>query len=189
MRFSPLAVSGARLVEAEPHVDDRGSFARAWCRREFAEAGLDVDFVQANVARSRAAGTLRGLHWQEEPHAEAKLVRCTRGAVYDVIADVRPESPTFLEWSGVELEAGDARQVFVPAGCAHGYQALREGTEIFYMVSAFYAPESERGIRWDDPAFEVEWPTAPTEVSDKDRSWPAFEPGERAAGGDGGGRG
>lgn len=189
MRFSPLAVSGARLVEAEPHVDDRGSFARAWCRREFAGAGLDVDFVQANVARSRAAGTLRGLHWQEEPHAEAKLVRCTRGAVYDVIADVRPGSPTFLEWSGVELEAGDGRQVFVPAGCAHGYQALREGTEIFYMVSAYYAPESERGIRWDDPAFEVEWPMAPTEVSDKDRSWPAFEPGERAAGGDGGGRG
>lgn len=185
MRFSALGVHGARLVEAEPHTDERGSFARAWCRREFAEEGLDVEFVQANVARTREAGTLRGLHYQEEPHAEAKLLRCTRGAVYDVMVDLRPGSPTYMEWAGVELTAESGDQVFVPAGCAHGYQTLRDDSEVFYLVSAFYAPEAEGGIRWDDPAFDVDWPAEPTEISEKDRSWPLFEPdggGERAGG-------
>ncbi len=176
MNFSPLSVHGARLIESEFHVDHRGSFARAWCRREFSEAGIDVEFVQANLARTDSAGTIRGLHYQEEPHAEAKLLRCTRGAVYDVIVDIRPDSPTFMEWAGVELSSEDATRVFVPAGCAHGYQTLRDESEVSYLVSAFYTPRAEGGIRWDDPAFEVDWPMAPTEMSEKDRSWPLFDP-------------
>lgn len=183
MLFSPLDVHGAHLVEAEPHVDDRGSFARAWCRREFGDAGLETEFVQANVSATERAGTVRGLHYQRAPHAEAKLVRCTRGALFDVIVDVRPESPTYGEWAGVELTADGGRQVYVPAGCAHGYQTLRDGTRVFYMVSAFYAPEAEAGVRWDDPAFGVEWPMEPTAVSEKDRGWPPFASrGARARG-------
>ena len=187
MRIVDLPVEGARRIEPDFHRDDRGGFARAWCRKEFSEAGIELDFVQANVARTAEAGVVRGLHYQVEPHAEAKLLRCTRGAVFDVIVDVRPDSETYLEWVGVELDAEGASQVLVPAGCAHGYQTLREDCEVFYLVSAYYAPEAERGIRWDDPAFGVDWPRAATSVSPKDRGWPPFRAEESRASGAGGG--
>lgn len=185
LRFTELPVSGAFRIEPTLHADDRGSFARAWCRREFSRAGIEVEFVQANTARTREAGTIRGLHFQAPPHSEAKLFRCTGGAIYDVIVDVRPGSDTYGEWTGVELDPGEAAQVFVPAGCAHGYQTLEDGSEVFYLVSAYYAPEAERGIRYDDPTFGIEWPRAPTVVSDKDRSWPPFTGADAgSAGGD-----
>lgn len=180
MRFHELSVHGAFLIEPEFHVDERGRFARAWCRREFAREGLDVEFVQANMARTRKAGTIRGLHYQETPHSEAKLLRCTKGAIFDVIVDVRQGSETYMEWEGLQLDAEDAFQVFVPAGCAHGYQVLRDGSEVFYLVSAFYAPEAERGFRYDDPALAIDWPREPIGVSEKDRSWPPFSRSSRS---------
>lgn len=174
LRLTNLPLTGAFRIEPTFHEDDRGAFARAWCRREFSRAGIEVEFVQANMARTAEAGTIRGLHYQAPPHSEAKLLRCTRGSIYDVVVDVRPGSDTHGEWTGIELDASSASQVFVPAGCAHGYQTLEEGSEVFYLVSAFYAPGAERGIRYDDPAFGIDWPRAPTVLSEKDRSWPPY---------------
>jgi dTDP-4-dehydrorhamnose 3,5-epimerase len=174
MTFTETPITGAWLVDADPRGDDRGFFARVWCRREFAEKGLDAPFVQCNLASSRRQGTLRGLHYQADPHGEAKLVRCIRGSVFDVIVDLRPESASYLRWFGVELSDQNRRSIYVPAGCAHGYQALTDGCEVLYPVSAFYAPEAERGIRWNDPSFHIEWPLEPAHMSIKDRNWPDF---------------
>lgn len=181
MIFRETAVAGAFVIELEPRGDERGFFARAFCRHEFEEHGLNPAVVQCNVSISAAEGTLRGMHFQLPPHEEAKLVRCTRGALWDVALDLRPDSPTYRRWSGVELTADNRRMLYVPEGCAHGFQTLVPDTEAFYQVSAAYAPDAERGVRWDDPAFAIEWPsTARRVLSPKDATWPDYEP--RASG-------
>lgn len=175
MVFTETALPGAFLVDLERREDERGFFARAWCEREFSEQGLATRVVQCNLSFNRERGTLRGMHFQRPPHAEVKLVRCTRGAVYDVVIDMRPDSPTFKQWLGVELTAENGRALYVPEGFAHGYQTLVPETETFYQVSEFYAPEAEGGVRWNDSAFGIEWPLADEPVlSEKDRTWPDF---------------
>jgi dTDP-4-dehydrorhamnose 3,5-epimerase len=175
MIFTNGSLEGAYIIDLQKHGDSRGFFARTYCQREFAEHGLATDMVQTNMSFSAEQGTLRGLHYQLPPHEEAKLMRCTQGAVYDVTVDVRPDSPTFMQWMGVELTAENRRIVYVPEGCAHGFLTLIDDTEVSYQVSAFYTPGVERGIRFNDPAFAIEWPTELRVVSDKDRSWPDFE--------------
>ncbi len=175
MIFRETSLKGAFVIEPEPIEDSRGFFARAWCQREFEAHGLNPGLTQANIAFSRQRGTLRGLHYQANPFAEAKLIRCVKGRVFDVIVDLRPASPTFKEWRGVELAGENYRMLYVPEGFAHGYQALVDDTEVFYLVSQFYTPEAERGIRWDDPAFDIDWPLkCEAVVSKKDRDWPAY---------------
>ncbi len=177
MIFTPTGIQDVTIVELEPRSDERGHFARAWCAREFAEQGIETPFVQANVASSKAAGTLRGLHYQDTPHAEAKLVRCTAGAIFDVAVDVRPASPTYLDWFGVSFSAANGRMLYLGTGIAHGYQALTDDAETYYLVSAEYAPSAERGLRWDDPALGIEWPLPEAPIlSPKDRAWPLLDP-------------
>ena len=150
-------------------------FERVWCRDELATQGLRGDFVQCNRSVSVTAGTIRGLHWQAAPYGEVKLVSCVRGRVFDVIVDVRPESPTFLRWFGAELSAGNRTMAYVPEGCAHGYLTLEADSEVTYPVTAMYHPQAERGLRWDDPAIGIEWPLTPAVVSPKDQSWPHLQ--------------
>lgn len=177
MIFTETKLEGAFVVEIERIEDERGFFARAWCEKEFEAHGLNVRWVQANLAFSERRGTLRGLHYQIAPYEEAKLMRCTSGAIYDVIVDLRPDSPTYTQWLGIELTADNHKALYVPKGFAHGYQILMDDTETFYPVSQFYSPGFERGIRWDDPAFGIEWPEVGTRIiSDKDRSWPDYLP-------------
>jgi dTDP-4-dehydrorhamnose 3,5-epimerase len=172
--FSEGAVAGAFAVELELRRDARGWFARSWCAREFAQHGLLARIAQVNTQWSPQVGTLRGLHWQEPPHAEVKLVRCTRGAVYDVIVDLRPGSPTFRRSMACELTPDNGLMLYAPEGCAHGYLTLKEDTEVTYFTSEFYAPEAARGIRFDDPAFDIRWPAAVRVVSNQDRQWPDY---------------
>lgn len=172
MRFVETGVEGAWVIEPTPHQDGRGRFLRAWCAREFAEHGVEFVPVQANMGYSVAKGTVRGLHWQTAPAIEAKLVRCTRGAMFDVVVDLRPRSATFGKWYGVELTADNSRMLYVPPCCAHGYQTLEAHTEMHYMASEFYTPSAAKGARFDDPAFAIRWPLAATVVSEQDRSWP-----------------
>ncbi|HEX2111114.1 MAG TPA: dTDP-4-dehydrorhamnose 3,5-epimerase [Gaiellaceae bacterium] len=175
MIFTETDLKDAFVVDLERREDERGFFARAWCANEFADAGLSTRLVQCNVSFNRYRGTLRGMHYQVAPHAEVKLVRCTRGAIYDVIIDLRPESPTYKQWEGFELSAGNGRALYVPEGFAHGYQTLTDEVETFYQVSEFYAPGAERGVRWNDPAFGVEWPLPDDPImSEKDKTWPDF---------------
>jgi dTDP-4-dehydrorhamnose 3,5-epimerase len=175
--FTETEVLGAFIIDLERRGDERGFFARAFCRREFEEHGLNPEVVQCNLSLSADIGTLRGMHFQLPPHEEAKLVRCTRGALYDVALDLRPKSPSYLRWVGAELTAENRTMLYVPEGCAHGFQTLATDTEAFYQVSASYAPEAERGVRWDDPAFGIEWPEAAERtLSDKDRAWPDYVP-------------
>jgi dTDP-4-dehydrorhamnose 3,5-epimerase len=175
MIFSETELAGAYVVDLERREDERGFFARAWCANEFAEHGLSTKLVQANLSFNSRKGTLRGMHYQVEPHAEAKLVRCTRGAIYDVIIDLRPDSETYRHWIGVELDADSRRALYVPEGFAHGYQTLAPDSETFYQVSEFYAPDAERGVRWNDPAFGIVWPDSEKAfLSEKDRDWPDF---------------
>lgn len=163
------------MLALAPREDERGFFARAFCQRENLDHGLETSFVQANVSVTRRRGTIRGLHYQVAPSEEAKLVRCTRGAVWDVVLDLRAGSPSRGRWFGVELTADNHRQLYVPKGCAHGYQTLADDTELFYLVSAFYSPSDERGIRWNDPAFAIDWPVRDgIDLSPKDRSWPDY---------------
>lgn len=175
MDFSPTPLKDAFVVEIEPHGDSRGFFARAWCRQEFEEQGLSTHVEQCNLSFNETKGTLRGMHFQRPPHSEVKLIRCTRGAIWDVIVDLRPNSETYKRWFGVELTGENRRMLYVPEGFAHGYQTLVDATETLYQVSAAYAPDSEGGVRWDDPAFGIEWPdeTART-ISEKDAAWPDF---------------
>jgi dTDP-4-dehydrorhamnose 3,5-epimerase len=180
MRFTQTDLLGASVIDPSPHEDDRGRFMRAWCEREFAEHGLGFSPVQANMGFSVRKGTVRGMHFQAVPALEAKLIRCTRGAIFDVAIDLRPESASYGKWCGAKLSAENGRMLYVPERCAHGYQTLEECTEIFYMASGFYTPSSVRGVRFDDPAFGVQWPLAATVVSEQDRSWPLM----RAAKGD-----
>jgi dTDP-4-dehydrorhamnose 3,5-epimerase len=174
MRFTPTRLSGAFILDPERREDARGHFARTFCRREFEAHGLKPDIAQANVAWNARKGTLRGMHYQVAPAAETKLVRCTRGALWDVIVDLRPDSRTFLEHVGVELSAENGRQLFVPELFAHGYITLADDTEAAYQVGEFYAPDAERGIRYDDPALGISWPLPVEVISDKDAAWPAF---------------
>lgn len=175
MIFEETSLYGAYIIRLHRIEDERGFFARTFCEREFDAQGLISRMVQSNIGFSRKAGTLRGLHYQAKPHAEAKLVRCTRGAIFDVMADVRPDSPTFRSWLGLELSAENRVMVYVPEGMAHGYLALADESELFYQVSAFYTAGAEHGIRWNDPTFEIQWPKVEELiVSEKDRNWPDF---------------
>jgi dTDP-4-dehydrorhamnose 3,5-epimerase len=160
----------------EKRGDDRGFFARVYCEREFGAAGLECHFVQVNNSLSAKKGTLRGLHYQLAPSSEVKVVRCVRGALWDAVVDLRPDSPTYTRWFGVELNADNRRMIYVPRGFAHAILTLVEDTEAFYLVSSFYAPEYERGLRWNDPKFEIKWPIQPTDISSKDAAWPDFDP-------------
>ena len=163
-------------MDIEPRRDERGYFARVWCAREFEAQGLKTDMVQCNVATNIKSGILRGMHYQAQPHAEVKLVRCTRGAVYDVIVDLRVDSPSYLNWTGVELSEDNHRMLYVPEGFAHGYVTLQDNSELFYQVSQFYAPGAEGGVRWDDPAVGIKWPeVGELLISEKDSSWPLLE--------------
>ena len=175
MRLTELDIKGAFVVEPEAHVDERGFFARTWCAREFASHGLASQMVQANVSYNRRAGTLRGLHLQRPPAAEAKLVRAIRGRLWDVVLDLRPESPTFLGHVSVELFAGGDAMVYVPAGCAHGFQTLEDDTEVLYLMSDYHAPEHATGVRWNDGAFGIRWPLPSHTISLRDRSYPDFD--------------
>jgi len=175
MRFLMCDVADARVVEPVPHKDERGRFMRAWCQREFTEAGIEFTPLQANMGFSVQAGTIRGLHYQVSPALEAKLVRCTRGSVFDVVVDLRPTSPTYRCWYGVELSEDNGRMLFVPEGCAHGCQSSIDNAEILYMTSAFYAPLEVRGVRFDDPAIGIRWPMHASVVSEQDRNWPLVD--------------
>lgn len=174
MRFIETKLKGAYIIEPEPIEDERGFFARTFCAREFEAHGLNPRLVQCNISYNKRKGTLRGMHYQAAPHAEAKLVRCTRGAIYDVIIDLRPESPTYQEWVAVELTAGSHRMLYVPERFAHGFQTLEDDSEIFYQMSEFYEPEYAQGVRWDDPVFMVEWPIPPGIISGRDSEFPAL---------------
>jgi dTDP-4-dehydrorhamnose 3,5-epimerase len=174
MRFTESELPGAFLIDLEPLSDGRGFFARTFCREEFVEHGLEPDVVQCNISYNNRAGTLRGMHYQLPPAAEVKLVRCTAGAIWDVIIDLRPDSPTCGRHVGVELTEGNRRALYVPELCAHGYQTLTDGAEVTYQVSHSYHPDLERGIRYDDPYFGIDWPLPVTRISPKDSSWPAF---------------
>ncbi len=175
MIFKETKLKGAYLIEIEPIEDKRGFFARSFCEEEFRKHGLDFRIVQCNVSFNKKKGTLRGMHYQAALHEEAKLVRCTKGALYDVIIDLRHGSPTFKQWFGVELTAENRKALYIPAGFAHGFQTLEDATEVFYQMSEFYHPESARGVRYDDPAFEIEWPVPEMTVSEKDRANPKCE--------------
>lgn len=175
MKFTSTTIDGVVVVDIRPIRDDRGFFARGWCADEFAGHGLPSGWVQSNIGMSTRAGTLRGLHFQREPHGEAKLVRCVRGAVYDVAVDLRLESPTYRAWFGVQLDADERRMLYIPPGCAHGYQALSDVSEIHYHTSHRYVPEACGGARHDDPAFGIDWPLPVTSISEQDAAWPLLE--------------
>jgi dTDP-4-dehydrorhamnose 3,5-epimerase len=174
LSFRPAGVDGAFEIDGTRRTDERGHFARVWCERLFAARGLAGRFAQVNTGVSNRAGTLRGMHYQLAPHAEVKLVRCVRGAVFDVAVDLRPGSPTFRRWHGCELSAANGRMLYVPEGCAHGYLTLADDTELIYFTTAAYAPQSARGVRHDDPAFAIEWPGAVGVISTQDATWPDF---------------
>ena len=175
MIFTETELPGAYVIDLEPIEDPRGFFARAWSDEEYAERGLETRVAQCNVSLTKRRGTVRGMHFQRSPHEEAKFVRCTRGALYDVIVDLRPDSAAFRRWIGVELTQENRRTLYVPRGFAHGFQTLADDTEVFYMTSQPYVPEAADGVRWDDPSFAISWPFAePTEISEKDTSWPNF---------------
>jgi len=181
VRFTECPIPGAWVIDPTPHADARGRFLRAWCAEELAGHGIDFVPVQANMAFSHVAGTTRGLHYQVEPHREAKLIRCTRGAIFDVLVDLRAGSPTFGRWYGAELTPENARMVYVPPMCAHGYQTLLDATEIHYMASAAFASDAVRGLRFDDPTVGVRWPRSATAVSDQDYRWPNLQSPEDSA--------
>jgi len=174
MLFQPTKLQDAYLIAIEPVEDERGFFARTWCRQEFTAHGLETRLVQCNLSFNKVRGTLRGMHYQLPPAAETKLVRCLRGAIYDVAIDLRPESPTYRQWTAVTLSAENRLAFYIPQGFAHGFQSLTDEAEIFYQMSAVYAPEYARGIRWNDPAFQIDWPLAVTVMSAKDQGYPDF---------------
>jgi dTDP-4-dehydrorhamnose 3,5-epimerase len=176
MKFIATGLEPSAIVVMERREDERGFFARVWCEQEFAAHGLDVSWVQMNMSKSRRGGTIRGLHYQLPPWQEAKLVRCTHGAVHDVIVDIRPGSPRRGHWVGVELCGGDDRWLYVPVGFAHGFQTLADDTDVIYLMSQAYHPEAERGLRHDDPHLAIDWPMPVSALSPKDAAWPDFDP-------------
>ena len=177
MIFEEIYLKGAFVVELEKIEDSRGFFARAWCRNEFEKNRLNALIVQCNMSFNKIKGTLRGMHFQREPKEETKFVRCTRGSIYDVIIDLRPHSSTYLQWFGIELTEENGRMLYIPENFAHGYQTLTDNASVFYQVSQFYSPESEWGVRWNDPLFGIEWPIDDDVIiSEKDASWPDYKP-------------
>ena len=174
MTFHPTPLPGVVVVRPARHADERGYFARTWDGAAMAAAGLDARVAQCSTSFNAAAGTLRGMHYQAAPHAEAKLVRCTRGRVFDVAVDLRPGSPTFRRWAGAELSAENGHALYVPEGCAHGFLTLEGASEVLYMISAPHVPEAARGVRWDDPAFGIAWPAEVRVVKDRDATYPDF---------------
>jgi dTDP-4-dehydrorhamnose 3,5-epimerase len=174
MQFTPTKIAGAYLIGAQRIEDHRGYFARGWCEREFLEHGLAERMVQLNIGFSHRRGTIRGLHYQLAPHAEAKFVRCTQGAIFDVVVDLRPDSPTCAQWVAAELSAANGLMLYAPPGCAHGYQTLADDTEAYYLTSAVYAPTAARGVRYNDPAFGITWPLPVSTISTGDAEWPDF---------------
>jgi dTDP-4-dehydrorhamnose 3,5-epimerase len=175
MRFVDTQLPGARVIELDQIVDERGFFARSWCVREFEAHGLNPRLVQCNVSFTTKKGTLRGMHYQGAPHEEAKLVRCTKGAIYDVIVDLRPHAATFCQWIAVELTAENRRSLYVPEGFAHGFQTLTDDCEVFYQMSEFHVPEAARGVRWNDPCFAIEWPMPAPILSARDMAYEDFD--------------
>ncbi len=176
MHFLPLTIEGAYQVEPELLTDERGFFARTWSRDEFAAQQLCSEFSQCSVSYNRKAGTLRGMHFQIDPHPEVKLVRCTRGSVFDVVLDLRPESATFLQWQAVDLSMDNRRMLYIPQRCAHGYQTLVDDTELLYQIHGEYRSESARGVRWNDPSFAIAWRETPGVISERDANYPDFVP-------------
>lgn len=174
MLFTASPLPGVYVIDLERFPDERGFFARTFCRREFAAHGLEVHVAQSATSFTARRGTLRGLHFQKPPHAEAKLVRCVRGAIWDVAVDLRRDSPTFRQWSAVELSGENQRLHFIPVGCAHGFITLTDDVEVCYQMSAHYEPSAATGVRWNDPAFGIEWPLAPVLMSERDQQWPDF---------------
>lgn len=175
MIFTETKLNGAFIIDPERHEDERGFFARSWCQREFAEHGLNPRLAQCNISFNKKKGTLRAMHFQTQPHAEAKLVRCTQGAIYDVIVDLRSNSATFKQWIAVTLTAENRRMLYIPEEFAHGFLTLENDTEVFYQMSEFYAPQAARGFRWDDPLFAISWPEPVSIISQKDQQYEDFD--------------
>ena len=175
MIFKKTKLEGAFVIEVQKLVDERGYFGRSWCKKEFETHGLNANVVQANVSYSKTKGTLRGMHYQVAPYSETKTIRCMSGSIYDVIVDIRPESPTFRQWIGVELSQVNGLMLYVPEGFAHGFVTLEDHTSVHYLVTAYYTPGAEGGLRYDDPMFNIEWPINPTVVSEKDLGHRPFE--------------
>src|ERR1700674_921333 len=175
MIFRVTKLPGVFEIDIEAKPDERGFFGRTWCQEEFAAHGLNTKLVQCSLSFNIGKGTMRGMHYQVAPHAESKLVRCTRGAVFDVVLDLRPQSPTFKDWISVILTAENRKTIYVPEGCAHGFLTLEEGTEVLYQMSVFQSPELARGVRFDDPAFRIAWPEKIEVISERDRNYPEFE--------------
>lgn len=174
MIYTKTELAGATIVDPERRADDRGWFARLYCEREFAQHGLPVRVAQTNMSLTRRKGTLRGMHFQAAPYAEDKLVRCVQGAIWDAIVDLRPDSPTYCRWIGVELSEANGRALLVPKGFAHGFVTLTDDCAVTYQVSEFYTPSAERGMRWNDPVADIRWPVPVVDMSDKDRNWPDY---------------
>jgi len=175
MLFTEARLKGAYIIDLERREDDRGFFARSWCQDEFREHGLNPNLAQCNVSFNLKKGTLRGMHYQAEPYPEAKVVRCTMGAIHDVVIDLRPDSPTFKQWLAVELSAENRRALYVPEDFAHGFQTLVDNTEVFYQMSEFFHPECAQGVRWNDPAFEIEWPDDTRSISLRDQEYADYQ--------------
>jgi dTDP-4-dehydrorhamnose 3,5-epimerase len=175
MIFSPTTIEGAFLIDLEPRVDHRGSFARAFCKREFADAGISFDILQCNLAHTDHAGIVRGLHYQVPPNGDSKLVRCVSGAVFDALVDMRPQSSTYRSTFWVKLDSQARLALFVPGGVAHGYQALVDNTEFLYMTDQYYVAGLEKGVRFDDPVFSIPWPLPPQDVAPRDQAWPLLD--------------
>ncbi|HEV7475478.1 MAG TPA: dTDP-4-dehydrorhamnose 3,5-epimerase [Pyrinomonadaceae bacterium] len=176
MITKPTKLPGAFIIEPETFADERGFFARVWSEREFAALGVESDFIECNLSFNKQAGTLRGMHYQAAPYGQAKLVRCTRGSIFDVGVDLREDSPTFRQWIGFELSAENRLMLYLPGNFGHGYLSLEDNTEVNYQVTNAYAPEHARGFRWDDPAFQIQWPAvAQLNINDRDRSYPDFK--------------
>ena len=174
MLFHNTPLDGAYIIEPQKISDKRGFFARIWCQNELKEMGLNPEILQSNVGYSVHKGTLRGLHFQKAPHAEVKIVRCTKGTIYDVIVDLRPGSATFKKWFGVELSENNHKMIYAPEGFAQGYITLADESEMYYLTTNFYQPDSASGVRYNDPAFEIDWPIEPQVISDQDMNWPDF---------------
>jgi dTDP-4-dehydrorhamnose 3,5-epimerase len=175
MIFRPTSVAGVIIVEQEAIADERGFFARTWCRREFEKQGLNSDLSQCSVSFNAVKGTLRGMHWQDAPHEEVKLVRCTRGAIYDVALDMRPYSQTYKQWTAVELSARNGKALYIPEGCAHGFLTLEDESEVFYQIAGEYCGAAARGVRYDDAAFKIVWPIPPEMIGERDLAWLNFK--------------
>jgi len=176
MIFHPTKLPGVFEIRLETKPDERGFFARSWCQKELESQGLNPKVLQCNVSFNTHKGTLRGMHYQAAPYAEAKIVRCTHGAIHDVVVDLRPQSPTFKKWIGVPLTSANRHMLYIPEGCAHGFLTLEDQTEVFYQMSEVYNAESARGVRWDDQAFQIVWPAKVEVISERDRTYPDFEP-------------